>query len=99
MDKQMYQGRRLPDMVVGQGLPADVRHWDYWKITKILEDHTEVMWWCYVPVKDGGVGNLGGHVITEHEDGTISVDGLIRVEEKSGKFWEGYLEFGTFRNA
>lgn len=57
-------------------------------------------WWCCTP--NGHMGNLKGHDVVEHEDGTITVSPLILVEEddESGnpvEVWHGYLERGVWR--
>lgn len=58
------------------------------------------VWFCCTP--GGHLGNLGGHTITEHEDGTITVSPsiLISVTDRHGKkqeLWHGYLERGAWR--
>ncbi len=53
-------------------------------------------WVCMSPV---GIGNLGGHQVVEHNDGTITVSpsillnhGLPGVDQ-----WHGYIERGIWR--
>ena len=60
------------------------RLWDYWK-----EGDT---WFAYCPA---GVGSLGGHDVTEHEDRTITVSPSILVTGEDE--WHGYLERGIWR--
>jgi hypothetical protein len=61
---------------------------DYGKIDGI--------WHACTP--SGSLGNLGGHTITEHEDGTITVSPSILVTDgETKKQWHGYLERGVWR--
>lgn len=55
------------------------------------------IWYCRVPDPDIGMGNLSGHDVVEHEDGTITVSPSILVDSLSGKTWHGYLEKGVWR--
>lgn len=79
------KGRRLPD-----GTPnfSDVQPGDYWK--------NEWGWW-YANTPNSLLGNLKGHEVTEHEDGTISVSPSILVNDGRPNAWHGYLEHGTWR--
>lgn len=54
-------------------------------------------WNCRVPDPDIGLGSLGNHDVTEHEDGTITVSPSILIEHWNGKTWHGYLERGVWR--
>lgn len=45
----------------------------------------------------GDHGNLDGHEITEHEDGTITVSPSILVTAGREECWHGYLERGVWR--
>ncbi len=54
-------------------------------------------WYCHVPAPGFGVGGLGKHQVTEHEDGTITVSPSIVNEWEAGKVWHGYLERGVWR--
>lgn len=38
-----------------------------------------------------------GHMITEHEDGTITVSPSILMPADRGQYWHGYLERGIWR--
>lgn len=82
---------RLPD--AREDLP-DVDHDDlqggYWR----APDGT---WMCGLPVAGFGIGRLGNHTVTEHEDGTITVSPSILVETGDGRRWHGYLERGVWR--
>lgn len=50
---------------------------------------------------NGHLGNLGGHSVTEHEDGTITVSPSILVSATIGgvemQLWHGWLERGVWR--
>jgi hypothetical protein len=52
-------------------------------------------WYCCTP--NGHYGNLSGHDVTEHEDGTITVSPSIAVSNDTGELWHGYLEHGIWR--
>lgn len=52
-------------------------------------------WYCCTP--NGYVGNLQGHDVTEHEDGTITVSPSILVSDGEKELWHGYLERGVWR--
>ena len=60
-------------------------------------------WHCIVPAIGCAVGNLNGHTVTEHEDGTITVTPSILVyggDGKGGKVEEyhGYLTRGVWKS-
>lgn len=50
-------------------------------------------WWAVLP--DGTFGRLTDHTITEHDDGTISVEPSIYFDDK----WHGYLTRGVWAEA
>lgn len=53
-------------------------------------------WFCTTP--NGMLGNLSGHQVTEHEDGTITVSpSILTQSQHQGKTWHGYLEKGVWR--
>lgn len=54
-------------------------------------------WFMRPPALGFGVGSLGKHEITEHENGTITVSPSILVYGSYGKTWHGYLERGVWR--
>lgn len=54
-------------------------------------------WWARVPSPGFGIGSLGNHDITEHEDGTITVSPSILCTGHNAKQWHGYLERGVWR--
>ncbi len=63
------------------------------------------IWHCCPPQPTGDpwdywYGNLGKHVVTEHEDGTVTVSPSILIgkhDENGLKEWHGYLERGVWR--
>lgn len=42
------------------------------------------------------MGDVSGHTVTEHEDGTITVSPSILIDDGRNK-WHGYLERGIWR--
>lgn len=52
-------------------------------------------WFCCTP--NGHLGNLSGHTVTEHEDGTITVAPSILVKDRTGELWHGYLVAGEWK--
>jgi hypothetical protein len=42
------------------------------------------------------MGNLSGHSVTEHDDGTITVSPSILIDD-GRSVWHGYLERGAWR--
>jgi hypothetical protein len=81
--------------VTGQRLP-DESDWSihhapgsYWKRGST--------WFAITP--NGHLGNLAGHTVTEHEDGTITVSPSILVSTtKNVELWHGFLERGVWRS-
>ena len=55
------------------------------------------IWYCVTP--NGHYGNLAGHDVIEHEDGTITVFPSILVSDDTGELWHGFLEHGIWRVA
>lgn len=53
-------------------------------------------WYCRPP--GNHMGNLAGHTVTEHEDGTITVSPSILIDDGQSK-WHGFLERGIWREA
>ncbi len=51
------------------------------------------MWFAMTP--DGRLANLGGHVVVEHVDGSISVSPSILVSDSRGS-WHGFLVNGVW---
>jgi hypothetical protein len=85
-------GRRLLDGAKWYGDDADsARAGDYGRV--LVDERWE--WRGCTP--NGHYGNLAGHDVTEHEDGTITVSPSIRVSDGSGTLWHGYLERGVWR--
>lgn len=53
-------------------------------------------WFCTTP--NGMLGNISGHQVTEHADGTITVSpSILTQSQHKGKTWHGYLEKGIWR--
>lgn len=69
---------------------------DYCKVLPEDEDGLagKVTW--YVCDPNGVVGRLVDHIVTEHEDGTITVSPSILDAAPDG--WHGYLERGEWRS-
>ena len=54
-------------------------------------------WYCRPPdTTQSFLGNISGHKITEHEDGTITVSPSILIRSHEGE-WHGFLENGIWR--
>jgi len=51
-------------------------------------------WLCVTP--NGLYGNISGHTIEEHSDGTITVSPSILVTPYNGTSWHGYLRLGKW---
>jgi len=79
------QGRRLPD---GSPPITDVQPGDYWK--------SEYGHW-FAKAPNGFIGNLKGHEVVEHDDGTITVSPSMLVDDGESN-WHGYLEKGVWRS-
>lgn len=47
---------------------------------------------------NGMLANLVAHTVTEHDDGTITVEPSILVSDGNGKSWHGYLDEGAWRS-
>lgn len=61
----------------------------------------EGTWWAHAPTHNF-IGNLGGHEIIEHDDGTITVSPSILCWQGEGaerKEYHGYLKAGEWSNA
>jgi hypothetical protein len=54
-------------------------------------------WYCKAPGQR--MGNLGGHMVIEHDDGTITVSPSILIMDGNKTLWHGYLEHGVWRSA
>ena len=82
------QGRRLPDGPLNAALFSPG---DYMKVTG-----DDAGWWIRPP--RGSMGELSGHTVVEHDDGTITVSPSILIpDRRPGKSWHGYLERGVWR--
>lgn len=82
-------GRRLPDRDPA-GPDTCFAPGDYGRLS--------TTWIACTP--NGALGNLSGHDVVEHEDGTITVSPSILVTEVgSGReLWHGWLERGVWRS-
>lgn len=90
-------GRRVPDGTPPHTYsPGDYGRW--WPEGESVESST---WYCSTPT--GGAGNLAGHEVVEHDDGTITVSPSILVSTTVGgerrELWHGWLERGVWREA
>jgi hypothetical protein len=113
--QDVLQGRRLPDAAMSERGPG----WEAWEAREPgdymkVENGTERPYW-YVCDPDGKVGTLlsSHHVVTEHEDGTISVtpsvlddDPRPAIEQLGGELgaiagpgYHGFLERGVWTRA
>lgn len=54
-------------------------------------------WHWYATAPNGLKANLSAHTVTEHKDGTISVEPSILVSDGQGASWHGYLDEGAWR--
>lgn len=54
----------------------------------------EGIWTAMTP--NGHLANLSAHTVTEHEDGTITVEPSILVKNKTTELWHGYLRKGMW---
>lgn len=91
------QGRRVETLAEFYD-PERRQPGDYCKVLPYSEDNedgigSKVTW--YVCDPNGQVGRLVDHIITEHEDGTITVSPSI-LDAPGG--WHGYLERGVWRS-
>lgn len=60
----------------------------------------EKVWYAMTP--NGLLANLKHHTVTEHDDGTITVQPSIEVGAGTGRrsqYWHGFLEAGVWREA
>lgn len=79
------QGTRLPN---GTDWNSTLPNGSYWKLNDI--------WYCITP--NNLFGNLSGHKVVEHEDGTITVSPSIFVNMGRNPNWHGFLEHGIWRS-
>lgn len=58
------------------------------------------IWYARPPDPDQGLGNLSGHEVVEHPDGTITVSPSIAIDQGQDlPKWHGFLEAGYWRKA
>lgn len=91
---EVTQGRRLPDAIFGE--PSD--GWDEWKRCEPgsylkAKSAGHVHW--HVTLPSGVQFTLGGHTVTEHDDGTITASPSV-YDAPNG--WHGWLERGVWRS-
>jgi hypothetical protein len=90
-------GRRIPLTRAGYFAPGAGKRGDYGRIGRTLEQvygFEQQLWWqVYAP--DGSCCSLNPaiHSVTEHEDGTITVQPSIVTST-----WHGWLERGVWRS-
>lgn len=85
-------GRRVPDGTLRwKFAPGDY--------SKTIGDPT--VWYCRCPPPDHReTGNLTGHDVVEHDDGTITVSPSILIHPHDlSPGWHGWLERGVWREA
>jgi hypothetical protein len=91
MAETRTQGRRV-DLIPQPGGFQSLAPGEYGK-------WTDGTWYGCTP--NGHGGNLGGHEVIEHPDGTITVSPSISVtttvDGKEIQVWHGYLEAGVWR--
>jgi hypothetical protein len=88
------QGTRLPD---GEMEHDPFKPGTYGRL-KIGAKRRDWIWVCTTP--NGHHGNLSGHEVVEHEDGTITVSPSILISggPDGGELWHGFLEHGVWRS-
>ena len=85
------KGRRLPDDSDGRKMEPG----DYFRVTWTGHENE---WWFRDPI--GNVGRIRHHAVTEHEDGTITVEPSIADSSPSGETnWHGFLRQGVWSDA
>ena len=82
------QGIRRYEIDKETNMPSESRPGNYWKV----EDGTFL---AITP--SGDMGWLRLHKVTEHPDGTITVEPSILVSDTVKTLWHGYLERGVWR--
>lgn len=89
------QGRRLPDNLEEDVTKPfrwdDIQSGDYWFVTHM--DHRDL--WFRDP--NGNVGRCCKHTLTEHEDGTVTVEPSILDRDVDGtELFHGWLRRGIW---
>ena len=84
---QITQGRRV---FAEHGTPLKMEPGDYHK-------GADERWFWKVPNSDEISMQSSAHVVTEHEDGTITVANSIGHPAGGPYTWHGYLEHGVWR--
>lgn len=78
------QGKRVPDGTEPHLLK--IGEYCHWKDR----------WWARCP--SGDLGNLSGHTVHVHEDGSITVSPSILISSRTNGEWHGWLERGVWRS-
>ena len=87
---QTTQGRVRTDVDPETHLPPDSAKGDYWRDAGVWYG------WCPTPGPRNLLCSLETHKITEHEDGTITVDPSILTRLYDGTVWHGWLRRGVW---
>lgn len=69
---------------------------DYCKVERKTRDGQHIRWVWYVVTPNGLFGNLEKHEVTEHEDGTITVDPSILCDQPGLGEYHGHLVAGVW---
>lgn len=71
----------------------------YGRVTAEKGQRGSVGWW-QVTTPDGSLGCLDPsvHTITEHEDGTITVEPSLNMSKRKPGGWHGWLRRGVFES-
>ena len=90
-------GRRVYPNDAGY-LPSAINNpASYGRATASRTQNTRLSWW-QITAPDGSLCSLNPeiHVVTEHEDGTITVEPSIDLSYRSPPGWHGHLTRGLF---
>lgn len=95
-------GRRVPDNTPWETTEAGDYGRQDWMYEGTPDEGTgKCQWWIRDPT--GTPGNVSRHTVTEHEDGTITVEPSIRtiypVDGKATQMWHGFLRRGVWTDA
>lgn len=88
------------DTLQGQRMPkgSDPYHWPPGAYGRFVNGTQGEVWYAKTP--NGHQGNLALHDVTEHDDGTITVNPSILVSTRRKgvdvELWHGYLKAGVW---
>jgi hypothetical protein len=82
------QGKRIYPPSYEDLKPSEINPGEYWLDEKMG-------WLCCTP--NGQLGTLIKHLVTEHDDGTITVAPSILVSGGDTETYHGFLEHGVWR--